>query len=223
VAVNPFESPPRRSFFLKLFIPGIPIILAGAITVGHVGSNPDLWPRGPATESGAVPEKGSARFYQALGYEWAHVPEICFGRVDSEFQKGRCEDTWLHLAKETGVGLLPIGAFLAFALFALDSLALTYRRIRKRIGKSQYLIKATVTKPARARADLYSWFYCFHCISVELQDGSQLRVYLSPHENVPFPGDTVAVFSLGRVLGRKRYIATLYAPHVAVFAAVRSA
>jgi hypothetical protein len=208
---------------VRLIVPALPVMLLAFVMVGVVGRAPALQPRGLASDApkpfGIQP---AVQFYSALGLDWAHVPEICWGTPDSDFQKGRCQENWAHLARVSAVGLLPLGVFLAFALFALDSLKLTYKRIRKRISEAQYGVKATVTRPARVRGDLYAWFYCFHCISVELQDKTQLRVYLSPHENIPFPGDTVAIFKLGQFLGRKRYMATLYAPHVAVFAAVRA-
>ena len=188
-------------------------------SVGIVALSSKLRPRAPASD--APISWRSEAFYQGLAREWASIPDICWGKPDSDFQQGRCEDIWLHLLQVTALGCLPLGVFFVLALFALDSLKLTYKRIRKKIGGAQYGIKATVTRPARVRGDLYAWFYCFHCISVELQDKTQLRVYLSPHENIPFPGDTVAIFQVGEFFGRKRYMATLYAPHVAVFAAVR--
>jgi len=222
VAVNPFESPPKGQFLFRLVAPAIPVLMLAYTMVGFV-ADASLQPRGPA----AAPEPPSLtsrsdRFYRGLGREWAAIPDVCWGRPDSDFQRGRCDDMWSHLWKVTAVGLLPIGVLIAFALFGLDSFKLTYKRIRKKIGEAQYGVKATVTRPARVRGDPYAWFYCFHCISVELQDKTQLRVYLSPHENIPFPGDTVAIFKLGNFFGRKRYMATLYAPHVAVFAAVRA-
>jgi hypothetical protein len=225
VAVNPFQNPPKGQFFLRLIGPGVPVMLLAMLTVGFIGRDPSMQPRGLASQPaprGLAPVERAAQFYRGLGHEWAAIPDACWGRPDSEFQQGRCEDIWAHLARVTAVGLLPLGAFLAFALFALDSLKLTYRRIRKKIGEAQYGVRAVVTRPARVRGDPYAWFYCFHCISVELHDKTQLRVYLSPHENIPFPGDTVAIFKLGHFFGKKRYMATLYAPHVAVFAAVRA-
>jgi hypothetical protein len=221
--VNPFENPPKSQFLLRLILPAVPILFVAFLMVGAVARNPKLQPRGLASQ--LPPSLGIDRalsFYGGVGHEWAAIPDQCWGRPDSEFQQGRCEDTWAHLLQVSGVALLPIGVLLAFALFALDSFKLTYRRIRKRISEAQYGVKATVTRPARVRGDPYAWFYCFHCISVQLQDKTQLRVYLSPHENIPFPGDTVAIFKLGRFFGKKRYMATLYAPHVAVFAAVRA-
>lgn len=223
MAVNPFENPPQRQFLFRLSLPAVPIILLAVVMVGLFARDPKLQPRGLASE--LPPQLGferAAQFYRGLGSEWASIPDACWGRPDSEFQQGKCEETWAHLVEVTGLGLMPLGVSIAFALFALDSLKLTYKRIRKRISQAQYGVKATVTRPARVRGDPYAWFYCFHCISVELQDKTQLRVYLSPHENIPFPGDTVAVFKLGNFFGRKRYMATLYAPHVAVFAAVRA-
>jgi hypothetical protein len=217
--VNPFEAPPKGQFLLRLIVPAIPVLILAWLMVGFVASGNSLKPRSPASEQTGT---RSGLFYRGLGHEWATIPDVCWGRPDSDFQRGRCDETWTHLWKVTAVGLLPLGVLLAFALFALDSLKLTYKRIRKKIGEAQYGVKATVTRPARVRGDPYAWFYCFHCISVELQDKTQLRVYLSPHENIPFPGDTVAIFKLGNFFGRKRYMATLYAPHVAVFAAVRA-
>ena len=225
MAVNPFENPPKGRFLLRLAVPGAAILALSFVMVGMVAHDPSLQPRALASVNPLPPAIGTAGtslFYRTLGQEWAAIPDVCWGRPDSDFQRGKCDEMWMHLWRVTGVGLLPLGVFIAFALFAIDSLKLTYRRIRKRIGEAQYGVKATVTRPARVRGDPYAWFYCFHCISVELQDKTQLRVYLSPHENIPFPGDTVAIFKLGHFFGKKRYMATLYAPHVAVFAAVRA-
>jgi hypothetical protein len=238
VAVNPYENPPKGRFLFRLLIPGVPVVMFGVLMVGLISLEPSMRPRAPASSSGgltlpetipAPPMKRtpgwfgpSKDFYRGLALEFQHLPDSCWNGAESEFQKVKCQEAWTRLLRLSALALLPLGAFFAFVLFALDSLKLTYRRIRKKIGESQYMLKATVTRPARARGDPFAWFYCLHCISVELQDKTQMRVYLSPHENIPFPGDTVAVFKLGRSLGRKRYMATLYAPHVAVFAATRA-
>src|SRR5262249_33988829 len=101
--------------------------------VGLVGRDPSFSPPTMASVRGQMFGVGaSTLFYRALGQEWAAIPDTCWGRPDSEFQQGKCEEVWLHLGKVTAVGLLPLGVFLAFALFALDSLKLTYKRIRKR-------------------------------------------------------------------------------------------
>ncbi len=237
MAVNPYENPPKGRFVFRLLILAVPVLAFGVLMVGILSLDPTLNPRTPASipvqgEEAPPPSKPIKRtpgwfgpsqdFYRSLAEDYAALPESCWNGAESDFQRGKCQVAWTRLLRLSALALLPLGALIAFLLFALDSLSLTYRRIRKKIGESQYLIKATVTKPARVRGDLYGWFYCLHCISVELQDKTQLRVYLSPHENIPFPGDMVAVFKLGRSLGRKRYMATLYAPHVAVFAAVRA-
>ena len=221
MAVNPFENPPRHRFLVRLIFPAVPLLYLAYVMVGFVAIDSSLRPRGPAADASVGFAARSADFYKGLGREWARIPDACWGRPDSDFQRGRCDETWGHLWKVTSLGLLPLGVLIAFGLFGLDSLKLTYKRIRKKIGEAQYGVKATVTRPARVRGDPYAWFYCFHCISVELQDRTQLRVYLSPHENIPFPGDTVAIFKLGHFFGRKRYMATLYAPHVAVVSGVR--
>src|SRR5262249_12053679 len=162
------ENPPRGQFLLRLIVPAVPVLMLAFGMVGWFGRDVSHAPRAPAFEAPAP--DGAQRFYRSLGREWAAIPDVCWGEPDSDFQRGRCDEIWSHLWQVTGMGLLPLGALLAFALFAFDSLKLTYRRVRKRIGEAQYGVKATVTRPARVRGDLFAWFYCFHCISVQLQD-----------------------------------------------------
>ena len=68
----------------------------------------------------------------------------------------------------------------------------------------------------------FRWLFCFRAISVELANKQQVTVLLPNDSLLPQPGQTFAVYAVGKRFGHERYTAQLYAPHVAVVAGSRT-
>ena len=219
-----FKNVPRFRIFLRT-LPMIALVAAASLAgVGFFAGTPGFKPetdRAPAT-SPRLDLRAEA-YYLELYQELRHPMEGCSSSTPmSDFQAGRCTKWWKRVATECALGLVPFVCIWISLLLALDSGRATYRRIRKKISATPYVVKGRVTHPARIRSDFFGWFYGFRSIAVEMPDRTQARVYFASDSPLPLPGETVAVFPLGVFAGKDRFAGTIYAPHVAVLAATGS-
>jgi len=166
--------------------------------------------------------QGGLKHWETTYFFATHIPEVCWGdNAVNDFQKKQCDDFWTHLEMGAGLSLLPFAfAWMAFTI-GLGSLKTVYRRGRKRIDGGKPVARGLVTSPAQAPADLFSRFYIFRPIGVELPDGKQIKVYVPFDSPMPSPGLTMAIFEPISVFGELRHFALIYAPHVAVVSGVR--
>jgi len=179
-----------------------------------------LLPPDPMLSSNPVAAAG-IHWKQTLSY-WFQFPTACWGdNAVNDFQRSQCADFYNRLTTSTILALIPSAAALIFLLLALDKLNGFYRRSRKTIDKGKALFAGMVTEPAEAPNDLFGRTFCLRAISVQLSNKQQMSVYLPLNAPVPLPGQTLAVFEGGKFFGAKRYIATLYAPHLAVVSGSR--
>lgn len=216
-----FESVPKLLFFKRvgLLAAGLGLWVALAVNFGVGGPGMERQLRSPATI--AIPQI-SSQFYPQLRAVLRVRPEACrTGRFLSEFQEQSCRDFDTALWIRVAIGLFPVALALGVFLIGLDSLALIYRRMKKRVDRAQALTHGRVESPAEARTDFFSWFYCFRVVAVELPHQGHAKVYLPAEAPMPLPGQTLALFDGGRIFGRRRLVGTLYAPHLAVIAGLR--
>jgi hypothetical protein len=226
-------------------IPGIAVaFVLGFMVMGGVASSPDsstalgqmlgttpaAAARLPASSALVPPEPmlssnplvaATLHWKQVLSY-WFGYPSICWGdNAVNDFQRSQCVDFHDRLITGTLIALIPTGVALLFLFLAVEQLSGFYRRSRKTIDKGKALFAGVVTNPAEAPNDFFGRTFCMRAISVQLSNKKQMNVYLPLTAPVPLPGQTLAVFDGGKVLGAKRYIATLYAPHLAVVSGSR--
>lgn len=210
-----YQQMPRKAYRLRLALVLAPLLglaLLGAGAAGRSELNPLSRAEGSAF-------RAPLSFYSIYFSAWTNAPDGCIsGEMHSDFQRERCLGFWSQIAQASVIALAPLALLWTGYLFGMDSLNLTYRRIRKRLGSKKAVAKGVVTSPAVAGNDFFGWLYGFRAISVEVAKGSQLRVYFSAESRLPLPGDSVAIFSTGKSLGRERFFGTYYAPHVAVIA-----
>lgn len=118
--------------------------------------------------------------------------------------------------KSGGLAFSPLFLLALILWLSLENVSGFYRRAQKKVEKGKVLSSGVVTNPPTAPSDLFSWFYCFRPITVELSNKTQITVYVSLDSPPPLPGETLVIFEMGKVFGEKRHVAMLYAPHVAV-------
>ncbi|MCM2279564.1 MAG: hypothetical protein NDJ89_15925 [Oligoflexia bacterium] len=219
---NPFQSIPNARFFLRIGAPAAGVFFLGAIAMGVFARAPEVRAhlppsRDPQAFASGRPLRVALAQFRDFRLAVAAVPEPCWsGEVKSDFQAGQCAEGWRKLGVSALVTASPLLLAALFAFLTWDSLQLTYRRLRKRVEKGMGAFTARVTEPAELSNDLFGYFYCMRAISVQLGSGHQARVYVPLKAAIPAPGEKVAVIDAGWVLGRKRYVAMTYAPHVAV-------
>jgi hypothetical protein len=231
--MNPFNVVPRTRFITNLIGPAVGVFVISVIAMGIIADPQTFVPK-PVKSTGVVhaelprdlqtATRGGINHWRTIFFFATHVPEVCWGdNAVNDFQKGQCDEFWNHLAMGGALCLLPFAATWLFMQISMGSLSTVYRRGRKRVDSGKVMAVGVVTSPARAPADFFSRFYCMQPISVQLQSGKQLKVYLAEDASEPSPGMTMAIFEPLSIMGEARHFAVLYAPHVAVVSGVRHA
>jgi hypothetical protein len=229
--MNAFYAVPKKQFMAQMLGPVAGVFFLGIIIMGIV-ADPETFQPKPIKTSGALQSelpvslqgasRGGIKHWETTVFFATHIPEVCWGdNAVNDFQKKQCDDFWDHLEMGAGLSLLPFAmAWLVFQM-AMGSLATVYRRGRKRLDAAKPISRGTVTNPASAPGDLFSRFYCFRAISVQLAGGKQIKVYVPLDSPMPSPGLTMAIFEPISFFGEPRHFAMIYAPHVAVVSGVR--
>ncbi|MGZ3699980.1 MAG: hypothetical protein ACXVCH_17945, partial [Bdellovibrionota bacterium] len=169
------------------------------------------------TDSGHSGAHGVRNLYEEAYQMATHIPGVCLsGAAVNDFQRTQCDKFWVEAIKQATYTVAPLVPVLLFFLFGFEALGATYRRARRKLEKGAADFPAIVTNPARMSNDFYSWMFCLNCVSVQLNEKTQIRVYLAPEDAIPLPGQTMAVFILGNQFGKRRFIGRTYTPHVAV-------
>ncbi len=172
-------------------------------------------PEGPET----VVPFWIASFYHYGGVisQVLNVPSVCLlGNSASDFQDHQCDHFWGELLKSGGLAAAPFFVLAILMLLGLDELSSTYKRIQNRVEKGAGALGGIVTDPPEGTPDIFSWFYCFRPVMVELSTHEQIKVYVSGEVQLPAPGVKLIIFDMGQRMGEKRRVARIYAPHVAV-------
>jgi len=199
-----------------MLTPAVGIFIFCFFVVGVIAGSPEFHkPDGPMK---VVPFWEMAfHHYNIVLTEVFSIPAVCLvGGTVNDFQDHQCQVYWTELLKSGGLAALPLAGVGLFLMMGLDALGATYKRAQKKIETGTSAVGGTVTNPPDAPSDFYSWFYCFRPIMVELSTKEQVKVYMPKEAPMPSPGTKFAVFEMGKSLGEKRRIGTVYAPHVAV-------
>lgn len=161
---------------------------------------------------------GSGWGYQnAFVGKLAQAPKACvIGDYESDYERRKCGELWTSFATEGAMALLPLLLAGVLLYLANDEKELVYRRARKRVEKGDALFKGIVTDPPVLPKDAFAFLACMNVMSLQLANGTQMKVYLPETSPKPRPGETLAVFDVGKTLGAKRYVGVFYAPHLAI-------
>lgn len=229
-----------------MLVPGIIALFLGLLTLGVLSSsgNPPDARRNLSSEAhvssptqsegghvaptslrASVPPLQAATLHLRNTWRsWKETPEYCqAGKAVNDFQLEKCASYRGQVVVAAAYAAIPLLVLSAFLLVVLDQFKLFYRRSDKKVRKGSALMKGVVTDPAIGSMDFFSWWFCLRPISVQLATRKQAKVYIPLDAPIPFPGQTLAVFDGGMVLGKRRYIATLYAPHLMVVQGVVAA
>ncbi len=153
---------------------------------------------------------------------WTHLPESCLVRAESEFQKAQCETFWSELFEGSLYGLAPLVAFLiAFSLLQ-SRLKENYRKFRRAIRRGKVSYVGKVDSIPREKRDAWAWAHALRPLRVQRPGVGYQTVYWPEKLALPNKGSELAIYSLGKKLGRKRYIAQLYLPYVSVISATNN-
>lgn len=216
MAVTPFDEVPKNQFITRMIGPSIGIWIIGWLCVGLIANSPSFQEaKGPAA---VLPMwEASAQHYHTLFKAFSEAPSVCWsGSEVNDFQKTQCNRFWEIFFKFGALGLLPFGGVGLFYYIGLETIAGTFRKVRKKIKTGKVALSGVVTQPPDAPSDTFSWLYCVKPITVQLANKTQMTVYISLDAPDVRPGQTMVLFEAGKILGEKRYLAMLYAPHVAV-------
>lgn len=222
-----YFRPPRFSEGLRRFGPlAVLAYFVGFLIMGVVASDSGFQknlnkriPVSPAPFSLGASALEAAKGVHLLGWHYAtHVPEPCAdeGRAVNAFQKAQCGEFWDRLSLIGWVSSIPFLLAGGFLFLSWDGVRQRYRRARNRIQKGRSTGLGVVTDPPEGAPDRESWWYGLQPITVQVADGKQIVAYLPPEAPVPPPGEKVALYEWGKVAGKARFFAVLYAPHVAV-------
>lgn len=216
MVITPFHYVPKRLFLTRMAAPALGVFLLGLFILEGVVRSPALRPKEVRATSGANELLRHVRF------DLRHPPEACVsGEQLSAFQSRQCEQYWDRLIMEGFLAALPLLLAGFYLLLFFDSLTLLYKKTRRKIENKQIAFGGKVTKPAEAPNDVFGWVYCLRTISVELKGGKQIKVYIPLDMPIPHPNQTLAIYDLGKFFGSKRYMAVVYAPHVAVISGLK--
>lgn len=171
----------------------------------------------PFSLQGSTIERAQG-LHRLLWHQLTHVPEQCSdsSRAANDFQRMQCGEFWGRLSELGWVGAIPFAFAAIFLFVALDGVRQRYRKARQRIQDNRSIGLAVVTDPPEAPGDRVAWWYGVQPITVQVADGKQVVAYLPPEAPTPPAGEKVTLYDWGKIGGRKRYFAVLYAPHVAV-------
>jgi len=216
VAVTPFHDIPKKIFLSRMVQPCLGLLFFLIMLVGVVANSSDFQ-EGSRPTAVAPFWIAAFRHYGQVFSNLSQMPGVCWsGNTVNDFQAHQCETYWTSLSKS---GVLALSPFLVVAMLlyvSLENLTSLYKRTQKKAEKGNAAFGGTVTHPAQGPPDVFSWFYCFRPIMIELPNKAQVKVYVPLEVPVPNPGEILAVFEGTVVFGEKRHLAMLYAPHVAV-------
>lgn len=216
MAVTPYDDIPQGTFLGRVLGPATGLFFLVFMMMGVIANSPLLG--GPKSPEARIPFwEASFKHLQNTIHQLSAIPEVCWsGSTVNDFQKQQCDQYWNNLFTAVAVAILPFAAAILFFLVSLDQFKGLYKKTKKRISTGKAIFSGTVTDPALAPTDLFSWFYCLRAVTVELKDKRQVKVYVSLDSPIPRPGQTLAVLEPFMIMGQRRYMAMLYMPHVAV-------
>lgn len=215
MVVTPFDDIPKVVFLRKILPPSSVLFVFFFMIMGIAASSAEFQDnQGPA----AVLPFWEASFKlsgQFLG-RFFHMPGNCLGTALSEFQASQCDQFWIDTFRDGSLVLAPLILMLFMIYLGVADLSKVYRRAQRKVKKGTPSLVGTVTHPPETAGDVFSWFYCFRPIMIQLQDGRQSKVYVPLDAPAPLSGETFVAFNLGTVMGETRQVAMLYAPHMAI-------
>ncbi len=214
-----------------MILPSVGVFFIGYLMMGFVASLPEVKNAGrkptailPSRKvvSGFPPEAAMLQWQKTFD-DWANAPEVCKkDKAVNDFQRQQCDAFWEQFQIGLAVSLIPFLLVLAFLMVGLDLLVSIYRKARKKFQTGEAAFSGIVTEPAQVPKDGFAWFHCLTTVAVKLETGQQMKVYLPAELPIPRPGQTLAVFDVGKVLGQKRHLAIVYAPHVVIVSGGRA-
>ncbi|MEK6705188.1 MAG: hypothetical protein AABZ06_05320 [Bdellovibrionota bacterium] len=211
MALTAFDEVPRARFFGRAVWLYMIAAVMGFVLIGFFA------------------EDNVINIYYSLATGIKNIPAICIaGDFVNEFQKLKCEETWQKLFTLFCWACVPFVIGFVIFLLANDSLVRLYRDGQRRVisilNSGQHgaaPLIGSVTDPPTGGHDFFSWLYCFMPITVELPNGSQVDVLIPCGVQAPTPGSALVVFEIGKRLGKQRYLAAPYTPHIVVFSGSR--
>jgi hypothetical protein len=216
VANTPFKELPTARFLRHLILPCAFLLGVGYLCVGVVANTPYFQEAsGPTT----VPTflESSINVYQLTISRLSNLPAFCvYDEKVNEFQQSQCSHYWDDLLRTGGLALSPFFLVLLVIFLNLEIMKSFYSHMNKKVEKEKANFSGKVTHPPEAPGDFFSQYYCLQPVTVEIANKTQIKVYLSSMLPVPMAGQTLALFDDGEHFGKKRYLAVVYAPHIAV-------
>jgi len=204
--------------------------IAGILVVGLYADSKLVRPPG-RVPTAIVKQNELSRFNPALNiplhyaqlFRYAfQMPSRCWtGDYLNSFHRDQCLDAMERFGFALLLGLFPL--FVAWFVFqiASDRVRSVYRKGRVKKKKGLSFGVAKVLESCDLQSDAFSKYFLMRRVKVQLKNASSDLIgvgdaYIPLSDTMPLPGERVLLFDAGTVFGKKRWLATLYAPHVDV-------
>jgi hypothetical protein len=217
VVLNAFARAPWLRYLPKLVIPSAVVLVVGIVALGTLSQPPSRSVAAEQIQVYTPPLLSGWVDVRAAIAGWGNIPGACRGNAATEEIRKQCSDYWAELARSSTHASLPFAAVLAFFVFALTRFGALYRRARRSIASGNAVVigRATGTRQRRER-ELFAWIFCLKPVAIQVSASRKVRAYIPEGQELPSEGQKMAVFECGKCLGRKRYVAVTYHPHIAV-------
>jgi hypothetical protein len=157
------------------------------------------------------------------------LPEVCISQKKiNDFQSHQCDDYWDRFCQSIALIVVPFVGAGAFAGFMIILFLSVYKKTKEKVQSQKgdclgVVMRHLKVPQVKASQDFFSWFFCLKPVMVQVQhpNKKQIKVYFSSDFKSPQPGASVALFDLGVIWQKSRFVGVSYTPHVAIFKGVR--
>ena len=194
VNTRSFRSPSSTHHWKRLALPASAAVALGALAIAR------------GTGIHALQEH-----YSNVRIAWMQVPAICTQDFPlTQFQTEQCDHFWKAALWRLGLVSAPFVLAASVALWLRRRQKALYAKTLSRLASSAHVSRASTERPGE---DLFSWFYSVKPATAVVE-GEKKVVYLS-FDTPDLKGEeTLAVYELGRYLGKPRWIALIEKPPV---------
>jgi hypothetical protein len=199
--LNPFEKMPRSVALSRAFI------LSSILTL--------LFFLGMQV-FGFLPSTSWQTLYSDLSLNLYEPPQACRAVENlTVFQKQQCGNYTKNTLYQMAYAYSPLMFFILTGLSVRSFILRTYRSIQEKLRYSEALAVGTPKRELEGLS-VFGWLLGLRKYEVHFSKEEKEVIYFPRSQPQLMPHERVRVFSLGKMFGRERKVAALYAPHLRV-------